>query len=40
MQNMTVNYMSNVRAEAGLFSYVYFYFFTDEKKNRHAKTER
>ncbi len=40
MRNMTVNCMTDVRVEAGLFSYVYFYFFTDEKKNRHAMTDR
>jgi len=40
MRNTTVNSMNYVRAEAGRFSYAYFYFFTDGKKNRHAITER
>ena len=33
------NAISNVRAQAGRFSYGYFYYFT-EGKNRHAVTER
>lgn len=39
MHNMTTNYMMNVRTEAGLFSYVYFYFFMEKEMNRHANTD-
>jgi len=40
MRNLnTTNAMNNVRAQAGRFSYGYFYYFTEEK-NRHAVTER
>ena len=39
MLNMTASYMTNVRTEAGLFSYVYFYFFTEKEMNRHAITD-
>ncbi len=40
MRNITVTNMNNVRIEAGRFSYAYYYFFTDGKRNRHAITER
>ena len=37
----TMSFSENaVRAQAGLFSYAYFYFYREVKANMHAETER
>ena len=41
MRTMSVNNSkTNARAQAGRFSYAYYYFFSHEKENSLAKTER